>query len=203
MRCKSALQVYVTANAVVEREALPYVYIHEIVGDSHLVWWARAYVAMFLKKLMWDCRYTQDWGTRVLDWFAGHGSLGLQNTFLKLSQSYQHHWGIVWSPLSYKKVLYLTLLSQHNGIRWNKMPSVWPLTAIITIPLPRFAIAVQCRVHGSLSWSNSCDWHLRRQQGNGTQNGTLHSTLNSIAWSAHNIMSIFYHISIYFTKKQN
>lgn len=27
-------QVYVTANAVVEAEALPYVYIHEIVGDS-------------------------------------------------------------------------------------------------------------------------------------------------------------------------
>lgn len=30
-------KVYVTANAVVEREALPYVYIHEIVGDSLLL----------------------------------------------------------------------------------------------------------------------------------------------------------------------
>ena len=29
-------QVYVTANSVVEREALPYVYIHEVVGDSLL-----------------------------------------------------------------------------------------------------------------------------------------------------------------------
>lgn len=33
----AAVKVYVTANAVVEREALPYVYIHEIVGDSCLV----------------------------------------------------------------------------------------------------------------------------------------------------------------------
>lgn len=54
---KSAFQVYVTANAVVEREALPYVYIHEIVGDSHLV---SKNVSVALKVLMWDCRYAQD-----------------------------------------------------------------------------------------------------------------------------------------------
>lgn len=46
---KSAFQVYVTANAVVEREALPYVYIHEIVGDSHLV---SKNVSVALKVLM-------------------------------------------------------------------------------------------------------------------------------------------------------